>query len=46
MRTLTRADMYDKKTGECILPKGSFKRFRPRSKYSPKKEDEKHKESK
>jgi hypothetical protein len=41
MRTLTRKDMYDK-YDNCILPKGDFKRFRNLSKYSPKKEDEKH----
>jgi len=38
--TLTKKDMYDK-YDNCILPKGSFKRFIPRSKYSPHKEDEK-----
>lgn len=32
MRTLTRADMYDK-NGKCILPIGGHK-FKP-SKYSP-----------
>ena len=33
--------MYNK-FGECILPKGCFKKFMPRSKYSPAKEDKKH----
>ena len=41
MGTLTRSNMYNVK-GECILPKGYFKRFENRSKYSPGIEDAKH----
>jgi hypothetical protein len=41
MKTLTRKDMYNK-YDECILPKWSAKKDRPRSKYSPRVEDKKH----